>query len=65
MQLPYLVKPVYAGVVAFLGGLGIAIAENGISGPEWVAIALATTLSIGGILGLQEAPATVSTSIRS
>ena len=60
----YLAKPVYAGAVAFLGGLVIAIADNGVSGPEWVTIALATTVAIGGVLGLQEAPASVSTSVR-
>lgn len=64
MQFPYFVKALYAGTVAFLGGLAIAIAEAGISGPEWVAIALATTFAVGGILGLQAAPASVSTSIR-
>ncbi len=62
--MPYYVKAGYAGIVTFLGGLGVAIAEAGISAQEWVAIALATTLAIGGILGLQNAPARVSTSVR-
>ena len=64
MQFPYFVKAIYAGTIAFLGGLAIAIAEAGVSGPEWIAIALATSLAIGGILGLQAAPASVSTSVR-
>jgi hypothetical protein len=62
--MPYYVKAVFAGGVAFLGTLGVAIAEAGVSGPEMVAIALATLLAVGGILGLQAAPATVSTSIK-
>ena len=64
MNIQYYVKALYAGTVAFLGGLAIAIAEQGVSGPEWVTIALASTLAIGGVLGLQAAPATVSTSVR-
>ena len=62
--MPYYIKAIYAGAVAFLGGLVVAIADAGVSGPEWVTIALATVLATGGILGLQAAPATVSTSVR-
>ncbi len=65
MSIQYYVKAAYAGVVAFLGGLLVAIAEAGISSQEWITIALATTLAVGGILGLQKAPPTVSTSVRS
>ncbi len=62
--MPYYVKAGYAGITTFLSGLLIAIAEAGISSQEWITIALATTLAVGGILGLQAAPARVSTSIR-
>lgn len=71
MELPYYVKALYAGVVAFLGSLSAALLAGGeeiaigdISTAAWVAIILATVLAIGGVLGLQAAPATVSTSVR-
>ena len=62
--MPYYVKAIYAGTIAFLTGLGVAIAENGVSAPEGVGIALGVALAIGGILGLQAAPPTVSTSVK-
>ena len=64
MNLQYYIKAAYAGVTTFLSGLLVAIAEAGISSQEWITITLATTLAVGGILGLQKAPPTVSTSIR-
>ena len=62
--MPYYVKAAYAGVVAFLGSLGTALTDPGVTGQQWVFISLATLLAFGGILGWQAAPATVSTSIR-
>jgi hypothetical protein len=62
--MPYYVKAIYAGLIAFLTGLGVAIAESGVSAPEGVGIALAVVLAVGGILGLQAAPAKYSTSIK-
>ena len=46
------VKAIYAGLVALLGTLGVAVAEGGISTQEWVTIALATVLAFGGTYGL-------------
>ena len=60
----YYVKAIYAGAVAFLTGLGVAVAESGVTFQEGIAIALATVLAVGGILGLQAAPAKYSTSTR-
>ena len=69
MNLAYYVKALYAGLVAFLGSLLAAlqaVADTGvtdISTAAWVTIGLATVLAIGGVLGLQSAPANVSTSV--
>ncbi len=70
MNLAYYVKALYAGLVAFLGSLLAAlqaVADTGISdisAAAWVTMALATVLAIGGVLGFQSAPASVSTSVR-
>lgn len=71
MQFSYYTKALYAGVVMFLGGLLTAmqagaesIGINEISQAAWVTIVLATIVSMGGVLGLQAAPASVATSIR-
>ncbi len=66
----FYVKAAYAGLVTFLGSLLAALqAVEGIeigdlATPAWVTIGLATVLAIGGVLGLQAAPPTVSTSVR-
>lgn len=69
MNLPYYVKAIYAGVVAFLGSLSAALLAGGeeigigdISTAAWVAIILTTVLAVGGVLGLQAAPANIATS---
>lgn len=61
----YLVKALYAGVVTFLGSL-LAVMQSAdvIAGSSWVAIALATVVAVGGVLGLQLAPATVATGVK-
>jgi len=67
----YYVKAIYAGVVAFLGGLlavlqvGENIGIGDIGTAAWVTIVLATIIAVGGVLGLQVAPASVATSVRS
>lgn len=63
-SLQFFVKAIYAGAVAFLGTLATALADSSVTGQQWVFIALATVLAFGGILGWQQAPASVSTSIR-
>ena len=71
MDFPYYVKAIYAGVVAFLSGLLTALLgiseEAGIGDittAGWIIIVLATIAAVGGILGFQAAPASVSTSVR-
>jgi len=67
----YFVKAVYAGLVTGLGSLLAALQVSddlGISDlgtATWVTIGLATLLAVGGVLGLQNAPSSVSTSTRS
>lgn len=64
MTIQYFVKAIYAGAVAFLGSLGTALTDEGVTSQQWVFIALATLLAFGGILGWQAAPSNVSTSTR-
>jgi len=67
----YYVKAAYAGIITFLGALlaalqaGEAIGISDLTTASWITIALATILSIGGVLGLQAAPANVATSVKS
>ncbi len=69
MNLPYYVKALYAGLTVFLGSLLAALQAGGgteigdLGTPSWVTIALAVTFAIGGVLGLQAAPARISTSV--
>lgn len=66
----YYVKAAYAGLVTALGAIltalqaveGAGIGDLGTA--AWVTIALATVVAVGGVLGLQAAPASVSTSVR-
>lgn len=66
MTWQYLIKALYAGAVAFLGAL-LAVVNvpeaNGVTLASWIAIGLATLFAVGGVLGLQAAPATVATGI--
>ena len=70
MNVPYYVKAIYAALLTFIGSLGAALAQlqegagiGDVTTLGWVLI-LGTTLAAGGgILGLQAAPAKVSTSI--
>jgi len=69
MSVQYFVKAVYAGIIAFLGGLLAALqAVEGtgigdITTAAWITIVLATVLAIGGVLGLQAAPASIAVSV--
>ena len=64
--IPYLIKALYAGAITFLGAL-LAVLQvpgaEGITQASWVAIGLATLVSVGGVLGFQAAPASVATGI--
>ena len=66
----YYIKAIYAGIVTFLGALlaalqaGPDIGLGDLSTAAWITIGLATIITVGGVLGLQSAPATVSTSVK-
>ncbi len=65
----YYIKAIVAGAIAFLGPLAGALidSETGfgdLSAGVWVAAIIAALLAVSGILGLQKAPATVSTSVK-
>ena len=66
----YYVKAIYAGLVTFLGSLlaalqaGSEIGVADLSQAAWITIVLATVLAVGGVLGLQAAPASVATSVK-
>jgi hypothetical protein len=70
-MMQYFVKPIYAGVTMFLGSLlaalqageGTDIGDLGTT--AWLTIAIAVVFAVGGVLGLQAAPADISTSVRS
>ncbi len=66
MTIQYVTKAIYAGVVTFLGTtIGVLQAgSGGIPLESWLVIGLATVVSVGGVLGLQAAPATVATSVK-
>ena len=70
MNWTYLIKAVYAGVVTFLGALLAAlqaapdIGLSDLTSATWITVALATIIAIGGVLGLQAAPASVATSVK-
>jgi len=69
MNWQYLVKAIYAAAVTFLGALLAAMQASpeigfALSPASWVTIALATLVSLGGVLGLQAAPASVATSVK-
>ena len=69
MSFNYYVKAAYAGLITFLGAVLAAlqavpdIGFGDLSSAAWITIVLATLLSVGGVLGLQAAPASVATSV--
>lgn len=61
----YAAKAIYAGTVTFLGAvLAVMQSADTITNASWIAIALATVVAVGGVLGLQQAPSKISTSTR-
>ncbi len=67
----YYVKATYAAAVAFIGSAGAALGQIGdgaafgqIETVAWLLIAGSTLAAFGGVLGWQNAPARVSTSVR-
>ena len=67
----FYVKAIYAGAVALIGSTGAALAQisegaafSDITTLGWLLIAGTTLAAVGGVLGLQAAPASVSTSVR-
>ena len=69
MTIQYWTKALYAGVVTFLGAVLaalLAVPETGLSdinSAAWISIALATVVAVGGVLGLQAAPASIAVSV--
>ena len=66
------VKALYAAAMVLIGSVGSTIAQIGdgaafsdITTLGWVLILGATVGALGGVLGLQRAPASISTSIKS
>ena len=66
----YYAKAVYAGVVYLIGSLTAALVALGdgaglgdLTTTAWLIILGGTVAAIGGVLGLQKAPASVSTSV--
>lgn len=43
---------IYSGLVAFLGTLTVALSDEVITSLEWVTIASATVIAVGGAAGL-------------
>ena len=65
MNVPYYIKSIYAGTVAFLSSLGaVLVGDGGVTSAQWVTIALGVVIASGGVYGLQRAPATVATSVK-
>ena len=71
MSFNYYAKAAYAGVITLLGAVLAALqagtadlgfGDLGIA--SWITIGLATLLSVGGVLGLQAAPASIATSVK-
>jgi hypothetical protein len=67
----YYIKAAYAGLVTFLGSLLAALQAGtealglgDLGTASWITIVLATIITVGGVLGLQAAPASISTSIK-
>ncbi len=69
MNLNYYIKAIVAGAIAFLGPIAGALVDTetgfgDLSAGVWVASLIAMLLAISGILGLQKAPANISTGIK-
>lgn len=66
----FYVKAIYAGVVAFLGPIaGALLADESIgfgdlSAGVWLSAVILGLVALGGVLGWQAAPPTISTSVR-
>ena len=71
MTIQYLAKALYAGAVAFLGPIvTLLLADDklgfgDVSLGVWGSALLFAIIAFGGVLGLQAAPATVATGIKS
>ena len=56
----YAAKAIFAGAVAFLGGVAAILVGDATFGDvtagQWVTIALATVIAVGGVFGLSNGP---------
>ena len=69
MTFAYATKAIYAALAVFLSSVGAILVGpdvgfGDIYAGQWVLIALAVLFAAGGVLGLQAAPAKISTSIK-
>ncbi len=69
MNLQYYVKAIWAGAIAFLGPIGVLLLATpklglvDLSAGVWISSAVLGLVAFGGVLGWQQAPASMSTSI--
>lgn len=56
----YALKAIFAGLVAFLGGLAAILVGDAsladVTVAQWITVALSTVLAIGGVFGLTNGP---------
>lgn len=56
----YVAKAIYAGVVAALGGLAVIVVGDtalvDVTTAQWITVALATIIAVGGTFGLSNGP---------
>jgi hypothetical protein len=68
VTIQYFVKAIYAATAAFLSAVAVVLVDDAtfgdISQGQWVVIAGFTLAAFGGILGFQNAPSTVATSVK-
>lgn len=68
MTWTFFTKAVFAGLTVFIATVGAILVGDtvlaDVTQGQWFFIAGAVLAAFGGVLGLQEAPATVATSIR-
>lgn len=64
----YWTKGLFAAAVVFLSGLNLVVLGDAtfadVTQGQWLTIVTATLVSFGGIVGLQETPAAIASSVR-
>ena len=49
-------KAILAAIIAALAALGTSLTDGGVSASEWVAVALAFFVALGGVFAVPNAP---------